>query len=119
MEVLRVRWWDEMKSRARTAVILADFGNGCLQDSQLRVHRYQHMHSEEQSSATRYLKSGPTRPIKSLVMHVCRRNVVRGLYLWDVEYQRFPPFLQNVCILRVCMYVHPRVFDFEHAIYFI
>lgn len=36
-----------------------------------------------------------------------------------LDISAFPLFLQNVCILRVCMYVHLRVFDFEHAIYFI
>lgn len=57
------------------------------------------MHSKEQSSATNYLKVTP-KPNQVLVMYGCRRNVVRGVYLWDLGHQRFAPFLRIVCMLR-------------------
>lgn len=90
-----------MKSRAPwTAVKMADLDNGCIQDNCEYIYRYQNlMHSKGQSSATKYLKVTP-QANQVLVMYVCRRNVVRGVYLWDLGHQRFAPFLRIVCILR-------------------
>ena len=83
---------------------MADIGNGCLQDNckcmDIKKHAFRRT-----KFATIYLKSSPTSQ-SILVMQVCRRNMVRGLYLWDVGHQRFPPFSTECteCVHTASMY---------------
>lgn len=76
-----------MKSRALNAVKLADFGNGYLQDNCecIDIKMYAFRRVKPRYKISKKYSKGQS-------MDVCRRNVVRDLYLWDIGHHRFPPF---------------------------